>query len=96
MRHPRSRRWRTGGTVALVILTTLLAVHGPASAAASAVAPFQTIAPTVILMDATSGAVLFEKNADELIAPASTAKIMTAELVFRQLADGRQIGRAHV
>lgn len=50
---------------------------------------FQTIAPTVILMDADSGAVLFEKSADDLVAPASTAKIMTAEIVFRQLTDGR-------
>lgn len=40
-------------------------------------------------MDADSGAVLFEKNADAMVAPASTAKIMTAEIVFRQLTDGR-------
>ncbi len=43
---------------------------------------FQTAAPTAILMDANSHAVLFEKNADERTAPASMAKIMAAEVVF--------------
>ncbi|WP_230533075.1 D-alanyl-D-alanine carboxypeptidase family protein [Microvirga roseola] len=50
---------------------------------------FQTAAPTAILMDATSHAVLFEKNADEQTAPASMAKIMTAEVVFNELKNGR-------
>ncbi|WP_439651718.1 D-alanyl-D-alanine carboxypeptidase family protein [Microvirga puerhi] len=50
---------------------------------------FQTTAPTAILVDADSKAVLFEKNADELVAPASMAKIMTAEIVFNELKSGR-------
>ncbi len=50
---------------------------------------FQTSAPTAILMDADSHAVLFEKNADELTAPASMAKTMTAEVVFNELKTGR-------
>ncbi len=50
---------------------------------------FQTLAPYAILMDADSGAVLYQKNADDLMAPASTSKIMVAEIVFEQLTDGR-------
>lgn len=50
---------------------------------------FQTPAPYAILVDADTGTVLFEKNADTLMAPASTAKIMTAELVFREIKEGR-------
>ncbi|QRM27377.1 D-alanyl-D-alanine carboxypeptidase family protein [Microvirga sp. VF16] len=50
---------------------------------------FQTSAPTAILMDADSHAVLFEKNADELTAPASMAKVMTAEVVFNEIKSGR-------
>lgn len=50
---------------------------------------FQTTAPTAILMDAESHAVLFEKNADELTAPASMAKTMTAEVVFNEIKSGR-------
>lgn len=50
---------------------------------------FQTSAPTAILMDADSHAVLFEKNADEPTAPASMAKTMTAEVVFNEMKNGR-------
>jgi serine-type D-Ala-D-Ala carboxypeptidase (penicillin-binding protein 5/6) len=50
---------------------------------------FQTIAPHVFLMDADSHSVLFEKAADELVTPASTAKVMTAEIVFREIKEGR-------
>jgi len=50
---------------------------------------FQTRAPRAILIDAESGSVLFEKNADELMAPSSLAKLMTAELVFNAIKQGR-------
>ena len=38
---------------------------------------FETKAKQAFLMDAASGAVLFQLNADEPIAPASLAKLMT-------------------
>ncbi len=60
-----------------------------AFAAVSGSDTFQTAAAYALLVDADSGAVLFEKNADELMAPASTSKIMTAEIVFEQLTDMR-------
>ena len=50
---------------------------------------FQTAAPQAILVDAESGTVLFEKNADEPMAPASMAKIMTVEIVFNEIKQGR-------
>lgn len=40
-------------------------------------------------MDAESQSFIFERNADELASPASTAKIMTAELLFRALKEGK-------
>jgi len=49
----------------------------------------QTPVPQVILIDAASQSVLFEKNADDPATPASTAKLMTAELVFQALTEGR-------
>ena len=50
---------------------------------------FQTIAPFAFMIDADTGTVLFDKNADGLMAPASTAKVMTAEVVFHELAEHR-------
>lgn len=50
---------------------------------------FQSAAPSALLMDAESRTVLYEKGADDPVVPASTVKIMTAELVFRDLASGR-------
>src|ERR1700755_3032262 len=50
---------------------------------------FDGDAPTAILTEATSGSVLFEKNADELRAPSSMMKLMTAEVVFKALTDGK-------
>src|ERR1700694_3447813 len=45
-------------------------------------------APTAILIEAASGSVLFEKNADELRAPSSMMKLMTAETVFHAIKQG--------
>src|ERR1700744_1647260 len=50
---------------------------------------FDGDAPTAILVEATSGSVLFEKNADELRAPSSMMKLMTAEVVFNALKEGK-------
>jgi D-alanyl-D-alanine carboxypeptidase (penicillin-binding protein 5/6) len=50
---------------------------------------FQTAAPTAILIDAESGSVLFEKNADALVPPASLSKLMTTEVVLNEIKQGR-------
>jgi serine-type D-Ala-D-Ala carboxypeptidase (penicillin-binding protein 5/6) len=49
---------------------------------------FDGDAPTAILIEANSGSVLFEKNADELRAPSSMMKLMTAETVFHAINQG--------
>ena len=50
---------------------------------------FQSPVPNAILIDYDTRSVLFEKNADEPVSPASLAKIMTAEIVFQELREGR-------
>jgi D-alanyl-D-alanine carboxypeptidase (penicillin-binding protein 5/6) len=55
----------------------------------AAQAQFTTKAPYAILMDATSKTILFEKNSDTLMAPASMSKLMTLAVVFRQMKDGK-------
>ena len=84
MRQPQAAR--VLAAFAFVIGGLFAASHGTREARAQ---EFQTAAPTAILMDAGSHAVLFEKNADEPTAPASMAKVMTAEVVFNEIKNGR-------
>ncbi|MDO5550129.1 MAG: D-alanyl-D-alanine carboxypeptidase family protein [Lachnospiraceae bacterium] len=46
-------------------------------------------APSALLMEASTGQVLYEKNADEPRSPASITKIMTLILIFDALESGR-------
>ena len=50
---------------------------------------FQTNLPAAVLFDPESNSILFEKNGDELVAPASLAKLMTLEYVFNEIKQGR-------
>ena len=52
-------------------------------------APFEVAAPYAILIDADSGTVLFEKNADKPNPPASMSKMMTVEMVFHTIKEGK-------
>ena len=71
----------------LVLLTVM--VTGSALAQGAASAEMTTRAKQAILMDANTGAVLFQHNADELAPPASMSKLMTLAVVFRGLKEGR-------
>ncbi|PLX33871.1 MAG: D-alanyl-D-alanine carboxypeptidase [Hyphomicrobiales bacterium] len=51
-------------------------------------APFETPAEYVYMIDAETGTVLYEKNPDSLMAPASMSKLMTVEMVFDALKSG--------
>ena len=44
---------------------------------------------SAILIDASNGCVLFEKNADEIIPPASIAKLFVMYIVFEEVAEGK-------
>ena len=82
---------KTSALGRMLAATFLLCVAAQALAAPAAKrdGDFQTAAPTAILIDFDSGTVLFEKNADELVPPASLSKLMTAEVVFNELKAGR-------
>ena len=51
--------------------------------------PLDTTVPNAILIDARTGNVFYEKNADQMIAPASTSKLMTAIMIFDALKAGK-------
>lgn len=72
----------------LAHLALVIALLGATGQGASAQG-FQTSVGQAIVVDFDSGATLFEKDADKLMAPASMAKLMTAELTFRDLAAGK-------
>lgn len=67
-----------------VTLPFLLATAAPAAAP-----PFDTPARVGFLIDLSSGAVLFDKNADVRMPPASLAKMMTTEVAFELIDKGQ-------
>jgi D-alanyl-D-alanine carboxypeptidase (penicillin-binding protein 5/6) len=73
----KSLRWFVYLAAALVCLA------GPAAAQG-----FDTKAGQAILVDADTGTLLFAKDADKLIPPASLAKLMTMEVVFHAIKAG--------
>lgn len=52
-------------------------------------ASIETSAKYAYIIDFTTGAVLLDKNAEELMPPSSMSKLMTAYVVFEALRDGR-------
>ncbi len=50
---------------------------------------FQTSLPAALLLDPDSDSVLYEKNGDAPVEPASLAKLMTLEYVFNEIKQGR-------
>jgi D-alanyl-D-alanine carboxypeptidase (penicillin-binding protein 5/6) len=73
----------TRKTLMFGLLATALSL--PAAAAAP---PFDTPAPVAFMKDLSSGAVLYAKDADRRIPPASMAKMMTTHLAFHLIKRG--------
>jgi serine-type D-Ala-D-Ala carboxypeptidase (penicillin-binding protein 5/6) len=67
------------------LLAMLLLGAAPVQAAAA----FTTEAPIAYLIDMSSGAVLIDKNSSKKIPPASMTKMMTAYVIFDELATKR-------
>ena len=63
---------------------------------AAAAQLFETKAKQAFMIDAETGTVLFSKDADKLIPPASLAKLMTMEVVFNAIKAGRTDAGRHV
>lgn len=68
--------------IGFAIFIAAAIVNGPAKAA-------ETTAKQALVIDFDTGAVLFAKNADETVGPASMTKMMTIYLLFERLSDGR-------
>lgn len=98
------RRELLGGAAALLATGTLIdpaaaqrAPRGrapaapavPTTPASTPLGPVDTQAKQAILVDADTGAILLDKNADERMHPSSMSKLMTAYVVFDMLKQGR-------
>ncbi len=62
---------------------------GIGAAAADADPAVQITAPSAVLMEASTGQVIYEKGADEKRSPASVTKVMTLILIFDALESGK-------
>jgi D-alanyl-D-alanine carboxypeptidase (penicillin-binding protein 5/6) len=67
----------------LLIAACLLATAGQAAAP-----PFDTPAPVAFMKDLSSGAILYAKDADRRMPPASMAKMMTVFVAFDLIKKG--------
>ena len=75
--------------VAAIAAGLYAAQAAPAAMATKKDEAFQTSIPAAVLLDPDSDSLLFEKNGDQLVAPASLAKLMTLEYVFNEIKQGR-------
>jgi D-alanyl-D-alanine carboxypeptidase (penicillin-binding protein 5/6) len=85
MKSSLNRLVARGVAAALLLGLVLAAAPGLAAPAAS----FETPAREAILIDADTGAVLFEKEADVPMPPASMSKMMTLYVLFERLREGK-------
>jgi len=90
---PRSG-WRApahlvrGAVLGLLCGAVSLAASGSARAQGAPVQDFTTRAKQAVLMEAETGAILYQSNADALVPPASMSKLMTLAVVFKNLKNG--------
>lgn len=81
---------RAAAAMLALVMLSLWTVAETALAQGPAPPPDMTTrAKQAILVDANTGAVLFQHNADELAPPASMSKLMTLAVIFRALKEGR-------
>ena len=85
----RLDRWVKLAVAGAVLTLGAGCVTALARDAAAPPGSFETKAKHAILMDAGANLVLFEKDADTLVPPASMSKLMTLAIVFRELKAGR-------
>jgi len=81
--------WALSVAAASLLAVTVLTAHAASNMNVKKDESFQTSVPNALLLDTNSDSVLFEKGGDQLVAPASLAKLMTLEFVFNEIKQGR-------
>ncbi|GGH80246.1 D-alanyl-D-alanine carboxypeptidase (penicillin-binding protein 5/6) [Pullulanibacillus pueri] len=75
--------------LSLVLFLLVATLFHPKSASAATNDPLKINAKAAILVDVNSGKILYAKNIDEMLPPASMTKMMTEYLVQKSVADGK-------
>ncbi len=75
--------------ISIVMILSIIFCLFPMSVRAQEdIAPFDVKAKSAVLMDAESGQILYAKNADQALPPASVTKVMTLLLVMEAIDSG--------
>lgn len=83
------RFFQRRATALLLAIVFALVTGQPILAQGATIPPLAVQATSALIMDFGSGQVLLEQNADQALAPASLAKIMTLRLAFKALKEGK-------
>ncbi len=84
----RNLKRRFSGAVAAVLAALCCVPATFSSSAETAAPPFDVNAKSAVLMDAETGTVLYNKNGDEALPPASVTKVMTLLLIMEAIEGG--------
>jgi len=81
-------RWALCTGAAALLVVAVAAAYAASNMTVRKDETFQTSVPAALLLDPDNDSVLYEKNGDQLVAPASLAKLMTLEFVFNEIKQG--------
>lgn len=85
MRKELNKLCRVIGGILLTVILTLVNVMPVLAADVS----LEVSSPSAILVEASTGTIIYEKNATERRSPASVTKVMTLLLAFEQIDNGK-------
>lgn len=75
--------------ISIVMCLAMLCTFSIKSNAVENVTPFDVEAKSAVLMEAATGKILYSKNADEPLPPASVTKVMTILLIMEKIDSGK-------
>ncbi len=87
--RPGSPNWLCCGALVAGLTCALAAAYAATNMATKKDEGYQTSVPNAVLLDPESDSLLYDKGGDQLVAPASLAKLMTLEFVFNEIKQGR-------
>jgi len=80
--------WQAGLAAAAVLCASVITGDAASNMATKKDEGYQTSVPNAVLLDPDSDSLLFDKGGDDLVPPASLAKLMTLEFVFNEIKQG--------